>query len=431
MPKFVEAEVVIIGGGPAGMAAALSVWEYGMRKVFLLERNSHLGGILNQCIHPGFGLHIFGEELTGPEYAERYMEALGRTGVEVLTDTTVLEVHKDRAVVAVNRGGVWIFRPQAVVFAMGCRERTRGMIRLPGTRPAGIFTAGCAQYLVNVEGYLPGRRVVILGSGDIGLIMARRLTLEGVKVEAVVEIRPTLSGLLRNYVQCLQDFHIPLLLSHTVFEVLGRERVEGVLVGEVDARGKLRGQLRHIPCDTLLLSVGLIPEIELLKKAGVPLCSLSGGPFVDEDFACDVPGFFACGNVVAVFDLVDHVTKSAERIGKRISEGLQHENSPLILVPGRGVAVIVPQRIREGREGFLYVRPKESLRKAKLSLVQQGKELYHVSVPICRPGEMIHLEISQIPWPKERKEVEVVLEGEKHVDLFSGALHCMSSGVSD
>ncbi|MEN3183762.1 MAG: FAD-dependent oxidoreductase [Atribacterota bacterium] len=418
MPKSVEAEVVVIGGGPAGMAAAVSSWEHGARKIFLLERNPHLGGILNQCIHPGFGLHVFGEELTGPEYAERYIEALQKTGVEVLTDTTVLEVRRDRTVVAVNRNGVFAFHPQAVVFAVGCRERTRGMIRLPGTRPSGIFTAGCAQYLVNVEGYLPGRRAVILGSGDIGLIMARRLTLEGVQVKAVVEIRPTLSGLLRNYVQCLQDFGIPLLLSHTVFEVLGKERVEGVLVGEVDERGKPRGELRHIPCDTLLLSVGLIPESELLRKAGIPLCPSSGGPFVDEDFACDVPGFFACGNVVAVFDLVDYVTKSAERIGQRICKQKQEEPPPLVVRPGRGVATLVPQRIREGKEGFLYVRPKESFRKARLSFVQGGKEFYAVTIPICRPGEMIRLELSQVPWPGERGEVQVVLEGERHVDTL-------------
>ncbi|MCS7241809.1 NAD(P)/FAD-dependent oxidoreductase [Candidatus Caldatribacterium sp.] len=418
MPKSIEADVVVVGGGPAGMAAAISSWEHGARGVFLLERNPFLGGILNQCIHPGFGLHVFGEELTGPEYAERYIELLQKTGVEVLTDTTVLEVRSDRTVIAVSRRGVFAFHPRAVVFAVGCRERTRGMIRLPGTRPSGIFTAGCAQYLVNVEGYLPGRRAVILGSGDIGLIMARRLTLEGVRVEAVVEIRPTLSGLLRNYVQCVQDFGIPLLLSHTVFEVFGKERVEGVLVGEVDEKGKPKGEPRRILCDTLLLSVGLIPESELLKKAGVPLCPSSNGPFVDEDFACDVPGFFACGNVVAVFDLVDYVTKSAERIGQRISERFEDKASPLILSPGRGVATLVPQRIRRGKEGFIYVRPKESFRKARLSFVQQGQEFYSVHIPICRPGEMIRLELSQIPWPRERKEVQVILEGERHTDSF-------------
>lgn len=418
MPRFVEAEVVVIGGGPAGIAAALSSWEQGARKVFLLERNPHLGGILNQCIHPGFGLHIFGEELTGPEYAERYIEALGKTGVEVFTETTVLEVRKDRTVVAVNRSGIFVFQPRAVVFAVGCRERTRGMIRLPGTRPAGIFTAGCAQYLVNIEGYLPGRRAVILGSGDIGLIMARRLTLEGVRVEAVVEIRPTLSGLLRNYVQCLQDFRIPLLLSHTVFAVFGKERVEGVLVGEVDAQGHPKGEGRLIPCDTLLLSVGLIPESELLKKAEIPLCPSSGGPFVDEDFACDVPGFFACGNAVAVFDLVDYVTQSAQRVGQRIFEERKDRFPPHVLLPGLGVATLIPQRVREGKEGFLYVRPRESFRRARLSFAQDGRVFHQVNVPICRPGEMIRLELSSIPWPATRGVVQVTLEGERFIDVL-------------
>jgi NADPH-dependent 2,4-dienoyl-CoA reductase/sulfur reductase-like enzyme len=418
MPRSVDAEVVVIGGGPAGMAAALSAWEWGARRVFLLERNPHLGGILNQCIHPGFGLRLFGEELTGPEYAERYIEALEKTGVEVLTDTTVLEVGEDRRVVAVNREGVWIFHARTVVFAVGCRERTRGMIRLPGTRPAGIFTAGCAQYLVNIEGYLPGRRAVILGSGDIGLIMARRLTLEGVKVEAVVEIRPTLSGLLRNYVQCLLDFRIPLLLSHTVLEVLGKERVEGVVVGKVDEKGNPVGEKRLLPCDTLLLSVGLVPESELLKKSRIPLCPLSGGPFVDEDFACDVPGFFACGNVVGVFDLVDYVTESALRIGRRIGEAEGYTPPRFVLSPREGVAALFPQRIRRGKDGFLYVRPKEGLKKARLSLIHNGREFHSVALPLCRPGEMIRLDLARVPWPEEKGEVQVVLRGEKHVDVL-------------
>lgn len=418
MPRCYEPQVVVIGGGPGGLAAALSAWEWGARSVFILERGTHLGGILNQCIHPGFGLHVFGEELTGPEYAERYIEALSHTGVEAMTETTVLEVKRDRTVVAVNRKGVLVFRPQAVVFATGCRERTRGMIRIPGTRPAGIFTAGCAQYLVNIEGYIPGKKAVILGSGDIGLIMARRLTLEGVQVEAVVEIRKTLSGLLRNYVQCLQDFHIPLLLSHTVLEICGRERVEGVRIGRVDERGIPAGDRRWIPCNMLLLSVGLIPEAELLKKAQISVYARSGGPFVDEDFACDEEGFFACGNVVAVFDLVDYVTKGAERIGRRIMENSGFKTPHFFLSPQEGVAVLVPQRIHKGKDGFLFIRPLESLRSATLSFSLNGREFHRVPIPICRPGEMVKVDLSSISWPKEGGQVQVALKGEQHLDRF-------------
>ncbi|MGQ9623654.1 MAG: NAD(P)/FAD-dependent oxidoreductase [Candidatus Caldatribacteriaceae bacterium] len=418
MPRYYEPQVVVIGGGPGGLAAALSAWEWGARSVFILERGTHLGGILNQCIHPGFGLQVFGEELTGPEYAERYIEALSRTGVEAMTETTVLEVKRDRTVVAVNRKGVLVFRPRAVVFATGCRERTRGMIRIPGTRPAGIFTAGCAQYLVNIEGYIPGKRAVILGSGDIGLIMARRLTLEGVRVEAVVEIRKTLSGLLRNYVQCLQDFHIPLLLSYTVLEICGRERVDGVRIGKVDERGVPIGDERWIPCDTLLLSVGLIPEAELLKKAQVSVCVRSGGPFVDEDFACDGEGFFACGNVVAVFDLVDYVTRGAERIGRRVMEDSECKTPRFFLSPQEGVAVLVPQKIRKGEGGFLFVRPAESLRSATLSLSLNGKEFHRMPIPICRPGEMVRVDLSSISWPEEGGQVRVALKGEQYFDRF-------------
>ncbi len=303
MPHSIKGDVVVIGGGPAGMAAALSSWEAGARSVFLLERNEYLGGILPQCIHPGFGLQIWGEELTGPEYAETFIEKLNRTGVEVMTDTTVLELSPERVVKAVNSEGVWELKADSIILSMGCRERTRGMLRIPGHRPAGIFTAGLAQYLVNIAGYLPGEEIVILGSGDIGLIMARRLTLEGARVKMVVEIKNSLSGLVRNYVQCIQDFNIPLLFSHTVTEVRGKERVEAVMISEVDEGGNpLSGSEREVECDTLLLSVGLIPENELSRQAKIPLSPLTGGPWVDEDFSTDLEGFFACGNVVSVFE---------------------------------------------------------------------------------------------------------------------------------
>ncbi|NSW75695.1 MAG: FAD-dependent oxidoreductase [Candidatus Atribacteria bacterium] len=415
MPRHVEAQVVVIGGGPAGMAAALSSFENGAEPVFLLERGKYLGGILNQCIHPGFGLHYFGEELTGPEYAEQFIERLKKTRVEVFLDTTVLEITKDRVVRAVNPAGVWEFRAENVVLSMGCRERTRGMLRIPGHRPAGIFTAGLAQYLVNIEGYLPGKEIVILGSGDIGLIMARRLTLEGACVKAVVEIKDSLSGLLRNYVQCLLDFDIPLLLSHTVTNILGKDRVEGVVVNKVNTHGQIipEGE-QFIGCDTLLLSVGLIPENDLSKKAGIPLCPFTGGPFVDEYFACDLEGFFACGNVAAVFDLVDYVTMVSTMVGGKIgSPSLDRKPPRHMLVPASGVSQVIPQRIREGKEGFLFIRSQHAFRDAVLSLSLEGREFQAMRIPLCYPSEMVKVNLQDIQWPSEKGEVQISIRGKR------------------
>ncbi|MDI3525293.1 MAG: hypothetical protein PWP60_642 [Candidatus Atribacteria bacterium] len=395
------------------MAAALSAWENGARRVFLLERGEELGGILNQCIHSGFGLHKFGEELTGPEYAERFAQALKRTGVEVLLETPVLRLSPDRRVTAVQRGGIFEFRPRSVFLSMGCRERTRGMINIPGGRPAGVFTAGLAQYLVNVEGYLPGKRFVIVGSGDIGLIMARRLTLEGAKVEAVVEIRPTLSGLVRNYVQCLLDFDIPLLLSHAVSYIYGEERVEGVVVCEVDSKGQfIKGTEEAIPCDTVLLSVGLIPENELSRQAGIPLCERSGGPYIDERFATMREGFFACGNVVAVFDLVDYVTLVGEIAGKHWKES-EKRTPRFRLLPGEGIQIVLPHYLCNPRQGMLFIRAYRALNKAHLLFSFKGKVFYTFPVPVCRPSEMLRLESRRIPWPEEGGEITVEITGEE------------------
>ncbi|MGC8777729.1 MAG: NAD(P)/FAD-dependent oxidoreductase [Candidatus Caldatribacteriaceae bacterium] len=414
MPRHFDAQVVVVGGGPAGMAAALSSFEHGARSVFLLERGRYLGGILNQCIHPGFGLHLFGEELTGPEYAEQFIERLAKTQVEVFLETAVLEITKDRIVRAVNPQGILEFRAQNVVLSMGCRERTRGMLRIPGYRPAGIFTAGLAQYLVNIEGYLPGKEVVILGSGDIGLIMARRLTLEGARVKAVVEIKNSLSGLLRNYVQCLLDFDIPLLLSHTVTNILGKERVEGVMIGEVDQHGQIIPESeKFIECDTLLLSAGLIPENELSKNADIPLCSFTGGPFVDEYFSCDREGFFACGNVAAVFDLVDYVTMVSEMVGKRTNTALIKERVRYTLAPASGVSQVIPQRIREGREGFLFLRSQHSFRNARLTFSFQGRDFQAMKIPLCYPSEMVKINIKDIDWPSQEGEIKISIRGEK------------------
>ncbi|NPV54837.1 MAG: FAD-dependent oxidoreductase [Firmicutes bacterium] len=315
-----DIDVAIIGGGPAGLAAAIGACNAGVDpdRVLILERGERLGGILPQCIHHGFGLHRFKEELTGPEYADRFIRKVERLGVKVLLDTMVIELGADRHITAVSdRYGLVSLVPGAVILAMGCRERTRAQIRIPGTRPAGIFTAGTAQRLVNIEGYLPGRRAVIVGSGDIGLIMARRLAIEGVEVAGVFEILPYPGGLVRNIVQCLDDFGIPLYLSHTVIEIHGKDRVTGVTVAEVDNGGNpVPGSERYIQCDTVLLSVGLIPENELSRMAGVEIDPLTGGPAVTGDFQTSVSGIFACGNVLHVNELVDDVSDEGERAGR-------------------------------------------------------------------------------------------------------------------
>ncbi len=312
-----NAQVVIIGGGPAGMSAAVAAKEAGAERVMVIERDSSLGGILQQCIHNGFGLHKFGEELTGPEYAERYEKLVSDAGIEFLTDTMVTDLSRDRVVTCVNGNGCMQIKADAVVLAMGCRERPRGALNVPGERPAGVITAGTAQKFVNMKGYLPGKKIVILGSGDIGLIMARRMTLEGVEVKAVCEIMEDSGGLTRNIVQCLRDFEIPLKLHHTVTEIHGKERVEGVTVTEVDDKlNPVRGTEEYISCDTLMLSVGLIPENELSKKAEIKMDLKTKGPVIGEFKQTEVPGIFACGNVVKVHELVDFVSDEGEIAGR-------------------------------------------------------------------------------------------------------------------
>ncbi len=350
-------QLVVIGGGPAGLAAAMEAWNNGIRSILLLERDLELGGILNQCIHPGFGLQIFKEELTGPEYAQRFIDQVRNTGIEVRLDTMVVRWETDsmnKIIYTMNQKLGWQkIRTNAVILSMGCRERTRGALSIPGDRPAGIFTAGTAQRFLNREGFMVGKKIVILGSGDIGLIMARRLTLEGAKVLCVVELMPWSNGLTRNIVQCLNDYEIPLYLSHTVVNVQGRERLEKLVIAEVDDKlNPISGTEKELECDTLLLSVGLIPENELSNQAGVILDSNTSGPEVDQNHETSIPGVFACGNVLHVHDLVDFVTQEAQNAGKNAAEYLNRlddndrkSKKRCIISPGKGIRYTVPQKL--------------------------------------------------------------------------------------
>lgn len=356
-----QIDLIIIGGGPAGLAAAVAAWDAGCRDMLIVERDDRLGGILNQCIHNGFGLHRFQEELTGPEYAGRYIEAVIDRGIPVLCNTMALELTADRQVILVSPEiGLRTIKAGAVILAMGCRERPRGALGIPGARCAGIMTTGTAQRLSNLEGYMPGRRIVILGSGDIGLIMARRMTFEGAKVLACVELMPYSSGLTRNVVQCLQDFDIPLMLNHTVIDIHGKERLEAVTIAAVnpDTKQPLLETAQRIECDTLLLSVGLIPENELSRQAGVALSDITRGPVVDQDLSTEVPGIFACGNVLHVHDLVDEVSAESVRAGEAAvsflnsrSESADPKSTAVISVlDGPGVRGVVPQFIQRYRK---------------------------------------------------------------------------------
>lgn len=397
-----QVDLVIIGGGPAGMAAALGAYRKGVRNLLILDREQQLGGILEQCIHNGFGLHHFKEELTGPEYAARYAKDVTDCGVPYLLDTMALDLVQaadgsgDKIVTAVSsREGYLKLRARAVVLAMGCRERPRGALNIAGTRPAGIYTAGAAQKFVNLKGYMPGKEVVILGSGDIGLIMARRMTLEGARVRAVCELMPYSGGLTRNIVQCLEDFEIPLKLSHTVVKIHGRERVEGVTIAAVDASRKpVPGSEEFIPCDTLLLSVGLIPENELSRAAGVEMDPVTGGALVDQDRQTSLPGVFACGNVLHVHDLVDYVSEEAELAGICAAAYLAGESGGAAeawTVSARdGVRYVVPQRVRKGavQPFSLYFRVGDVYKDVRIVVKCGEKVLFSRARKKVAPGEM-------------------------------------------
>ena len=409
-------DLIVIGGGPAGLAAAQSAWEKGLKKILIVERDKELGGILNQCIHNGFGLHHFKEELTGPEYAGRFVKLLSETGVEVRLDTMVLELTPDKRVHMVGKAtGYRVEEAKAIVLAMGCRERTRGAISIPGTRPAGIFTAGAAQRYVNMEGWLPGKRVVILGSGDIGLIMARRMTLEGAKVLACVEVMPYSGDLNRNIVQCLQDFDIPLYLSHTVTDIRGRDRVEQVVVSKVDKnRAPIPGTEMVFDCDTLLLSVGLIPENELTRQAGIGMDRRTNGAVVYENMETSIPGVFACGNVCHVHDLVDFVTAESQRAGEAaaryVLEGEAGQEGCLEVKNGDGVTYTVPQRIRpEQVESFcdLFFRVNRVCRNSEILVISGETLIARFQREHLAPGEMERVTLPRVLLDKAQGEITV------------------------
>jgi len=393
-------DCVVIGAGPAGLGAALAAREAGLEHVMLIERDVELGGILPQCIHDGFGSIVFDEVLTGPQYAQRYIDRVEAADIDIKLDTMVLEMAPDRRITAVNsREGIIEIEPRSIVLAMGCRERTRHQVMIPGFRPAGVICAGAAQRDINIEGIMPGRRVVILGSGDIGLIMARRFTLEGAEVEGVYEIMADPGGLSRNVVQCLHDYDIPLHLSHTVTFVHGRKRVEAVTVAQVDEMLKpIKESERMIPCDSLVLSVGLIPENELSLQAGVELDPVTNGPVVDESMHTSVDGIFACGNVVGVFDLVDWVTRTAEAAGRGAAEyvlGKKKIRTPLRVTPGRNVRLVIPQLVRNlGREVDLYFRVQRPERAVRANVLAAGEQVYSRKARMVRPPEMIHAQVS-------------------------------------
>ncbi len=412
-------KIVIVGGGPAGLAAACSAYDKGERDILILERENKLGGILNQCIHNGFGLHTFNEELTGPEYAQRFIDNVKERGIKYLLNTTVVNINENKEVRALNENGLMIIKAEAIILSCGCRERPRGGINIAGARCAGIYSAGTAQKLVNIEGYMPGKEVVILGSGDIGLIMARRMTFEGAKVKAVIELMPYSSGLNRNIVQCLNDFDIPLYFSHTIVEIKGKNRVESVMVAEVDERLNPKLEtIQEIKCDCLLLSVGLLPENELARGANVNISKVTRGAVVDDNFMTNIEGVFECGNVLHVHDLVDFVSQEAGDAGIKAVEyvnGKKDTNERIEIKTRDGVRYTVPELIIKNEDYSpltLKLRVSNVFKKVKLEVECDGEVIYSRMRPVVAPGEMekIDLKEEQVKKLRSAKEISVYLK---------------------
>lgn len=405
--KTEEHDLVIIGGGPAGMAAAIAASDFGVNSL-VLERDKELGGILQQCIHPGFGLHVFDEELTGPEFGERYKDKVLGTNAEIRLETIVTDIDATKKITVYHpEQGLYYIKASVIILTMGARERTRGAIRIPGGRPAGVYTAGLAQRLINIEGKMPGKEYVILGSGDIGMIMARRLSLEGAKVHKVVEILPYPSGLLRNKVQCLDDFGIPLLLSHTITHIHGNDRLEAVTIAQVDEKWQpIPGTEETVPCDTLLLSVGLIPEIDFALGTGIELSS-TGGPVVNEMLETTVPGIFACGNVLHIHDLVDNVVLEGAKAGAAAAKYLREERTgegdELPVVPGEGVLYVLPQKIQKNsleEQQMVHLRVRKPAKKLHLGVFSGDRLLKKSRFAFAMPSEMITLNVG--PFEQEQ-----------------------------